>query len=204
MKAFDGVRPETHDVSAERYGIVAGLRAQDGLQRGPVSVYVREDQEFHGGIALGTEFLPAQNARTPGHAQQSRSCMSLADTTGPADRANPDVSGGAGRGEVDDCRALCVGRAMIGMMISQKTPYAGKNPLHRGHHLLRAAVLANPIAILITGIIGLAGVLSREPAEWLALGTPVPWPAAPRRFLVRCWRKEPSSPLGGGCFEWDN
>jgi hypothetical protein len=90
---------------------------------------------------------------------------------------------------------------MIGMMISQKTPYAGKNPLHRGHHLLCAAVLANPIAILITEIIGLAGVLSREPAEWLALGTPVHWPAVPRWFLVRCWRKERSSPLGAGCFE---
>ena len=64
LQALDGVRPIIDNVAAERHGIMVGLRAEDGLQGGPVAVDVREDKEFHGGSALGTDvFQPSMCTR---------------------------------------------------------------------------------------------------------------------------------------------
>ncbi len=38
----------------------------------------------------------------------------------------------------------------------------------------------------------------------VGIGDAIALPAVLRRFLVMCWRMEPSGLLGAGCFEWDN
>ena len=121
---------------------------------------VRKDQKFHGAIVLGTAFFPGR-AHLPGHARQSVNCVDLAGMTVPAELASLERSGGAGLGEGEKHRVMDFGQSMRDLMISRKNPYVRRDPQHRGYHLLRAAVLANPIAILIPGIIGWAGGLSR-------------------------------------------
>ncbi len=52
--------------------------------------------------------------------------MCLADTTGPAERANPDVSGGVGHGEIDDRCVLCVSRDDWYDDFTKKNPMQGR------------------------------------------------------------------------------